>query len=81
MTKTKHSEVYALLKGEILGGKYGKSRAVPSEMQLSRRCACSRTTVRKAMDELRHEITSLTSPHIIPQLRRERAYNDCIKKV
>lgn len=55
MTETKHSEVYALLKGEILGGKYGKSRALPSEMQLSRRCACSRTTVRKAMDELRHE--------------------------
>lgn len=55
MTETKHGEVYALLKGEILGGKYGKSRAFPSEAMLMRRCACSRTTVRKALDELRHE--------------------------
>ncbi len=34
MTKTKYSEVYELLKSEILEGKYGKSLAVPSEMQL-----------------------------------------------
>ena len=51
----KHRKLYDLLKGEILGGKYGAARAFPSEAQLSRRCDCSRITVRKALDGLRHE--------------------------
>ena len=56
MTKvSKHQKLYDLLKGEILGGKYGARDAFPSEAQLSRRCDCSRITVRKALDELRHE--------------------------
>lgn len=56
MTKvSKHRKLYDLLKAEILGGKYGATCAFPSEAQLSRRCACSRITVRKALDELRHE--------------------------
>lgn len=56
MTKvSKHRKLYDLLKEEILGGKYGVSCAFPSEAQLSRRCDCSRITVRKALDELRHE--------------------------
>ena len=56
MTKvSKHRKLYTLLKEEILGGKYGVTCAFPSEAQLSRRCDCSRITVRKALDELRHE--------------------------
>lgn len=55
MRELKHRNLYDLLKGEILGGKYCKSCAFPSEAQLSRRCGCSRITVRKALDELRHE--------------------------
>ena len=55
MKLSKHRKLYDLLKGEILEGKYGVARAFPSEAQLSRRCDCSRITVRKALDELRHE--------------------------
>lgn len=55
MGETKHRELYERLRIEILAGKYGRGRAFPSEAQLSRRHACSRTTVRKALDELRHE--------------------------
>ena len=52
---SKHRKLYDMLKEEILGGKYGEACAFPSEAQLSRRCDCSRITVRKALDELRHE--------------------------
>ena len=55
MRESKHRKLYELLKVEILGGKYGATRAFPSEAQLERRCDCSRITVRKALDELRHE--------------------------
>lgn len=55
MREPKHRKMHELLKAEILGGKYGKTRAFPSEAQLSRRYDCSRITVRKALDELRHE--------------------------
>ena len=51
----KHRKLYQLLREEILGGKYGTRCAFPSEAQLSRRCGCSRITVRRALDELRHE--------------------------
>lgn len=55
MREAKHRKLYELLKAEILGGKYGVAGAFPSEAQLARRCGCSRITVRKALDELRHE--------------------------
>jgi len=55
MKEPKHKKVYDLLKGEIFGGKYGVKGAFPSEAQLSRRHGCSRITIRKALDELRHE--------------------------
>lgn len=55
MGDVKHKELYECLRAEILAGKYGHERAFPSEAQLSRRHGCSRTTVRKALDELRHE--------------------------
>lgn len=55
MSEPKHRKLYELLKAEILEGKYCATGAFPSEAQLSRRCGCSRITVRKALDELRHE--------------------------
>lgn len=55
MREPKHRKLYEQLKAEILEGKYGVTGAFPSEAQLSRRSGCSRITVRKALDELRHE--------------------------
>jgi len=51
----KYKKLYNLLKAEILGGKYEKTQAFPSEAQLAHRYAYSRTTIRKALDELRYE--------------------------
>lgn len=53
--ETKYRKLYELLKAEIFAGKYGTTCAFPSEAQLSRRFGYSRITVRKALDELRHE--------------------------
>lgn len=55
MHEIKHKRLYEILKAEILAGTYGQARAFPSEAQLSRRLGYSRTTVRRALDELRHE--------------------------
>lgn len=55
MHEVKHKRLYEILKAEILAGTYGQPRAFPSEAQLSRRLGSSRTTVRRALDELRHE--------------------------
>lgn len=55
MTESKHRKIHALLRKEILEGKYGCAQAMPSEAMLMRRYACSRTTVRTALGELRHE--------------------------
>lgn len=55
MGKVKYRELHDRLKNEILAGKYADRHILPSEAQLSRRYACSRNTVRNALDELRHE--------------------------
>ena len=51
----KHRAILDALKTEILGNKYAVNRAFPSEAQISRKYKVSRTTVRKALDALRHE--------------------------
>ncbi len=55
MGTVKYRELYERLRNEILAGKYADTHVLPSEAQLSRRYACSRNTVRNALDELRHE--------------------------
>lgn len=52
---SKYREIYDILRGEILAGKFGRMRLLPSEAQLARRHACSRNTVRSALNELSHE--------------------------
>jgi LacI family transcriptional regulator len=53
MGDVKHRVLADALKADILNGKYRMNRAFPSEAQVSRRFKVSRTTVRKAFDDLR----------------------------
>ena len=52
-TETKYRAIFEVLKDEILGGKYAKTRKLPSEAQLMRRFGGSRATVIHALQELR----------------------------
>ena len=49
---TKYKAIFETLKDEILGGKYAKTRKLPSEAQLMRRFGGSRVTVIHALQEL-----------------------------
>lgn len=51
----KHKILYQWIKNEILSGNRSPESVLPSESQFIRRFGYSRTTVRKALDELRHE--------------------------
>lgn len=55
MELPKHRRLYEVLRGEILENKYGGTGNFPSEAQLVRRSGYSRTTIRKALEELQHE--------------------------
>lgn len=55
MEMPKHQQLYEDLRRKVLGGKYGGEVPFPSEAQIARRCGYSRTTIRKALDELRHD--------------------------
>lgn len=55
MGMSKHQQLYEDLRREVLGGKYSGGNPFPSEAQIARRCGYSRTTIRKALDELRHD--------------------------
>ena len=50
--ETKYRAIFEVLKDEILGGKYAKTRKLPSEAQLRRRFGGSRATVIHALQEL-----------------------------
>ncbi len=50
--ETKYRAIFEALKDEILGGKYAKTRKLPSEAQLRRRFGGSRATVIHALQEL-----------------------------
>ena len=50
-----YKDILALLKSEILGGKYSFSRKLPSSTALSRRFKATRFTIRQALDRLRQE--------------------------
>ena len=50
--ETKYRAIFEVLKDEILGGKYAKTRKLPSESQLMRRFGGSRVTVIHALQEL-----------------------------
>ena len=52
---TKHGDLYARIKAEILAGKYGNAQALPSEVSLVRRFGVSRTTVQRALRDLERE--------------------------
>ena len=51
--ETKYRAIFEALRDEILGGKYAKTRKLPSEAQLMRRFGGSRVTVIHALQELR----------------------------
>lgn len=55
MMETKHGDLYARIKAEILGGKYGDAQALPSEVSLVRRFGVSRTTVQRALRDFERE--------------------------
>ena len=55
MTEVKHRKLFETLKANILANAYGAGHAFPSEAQLFRTYGVSRTTIRKALDDLRHE--------------------------
>jgi len=50
--ETKYRAIFEVLKDEILGGKYAKTRKLPSEAQLRRRFGGSRATVIHALQDL-----------------------------
>ena len=54
-TEIKYRVIFETLKDEILGGKYAKTRKLPSEAQLMRRFGGSRVTVIHALQELRNK--------------------------
>lgn len=51
----KHRKVYAVLRHDILTGKYNADGKFPSEGMLIRRFGVSRITIRRAMDDLKNE--------------------------
>ncbi|EGT4218610.1 GntR family transcriptional regulator [Clostridioides difficile] len=55
MAKNKFSEIYEVLKEEILDGKYTSNMMLPTELQLIERFSCSRNTVRRAISQLNTE--------------------------
>ncbi len=55
MAKNKFSEIYEVLKEEILDGKYTSNMMLPTELQLIERFSCSRNTVRRAISQLNAE--------------------------
>ena len=73
---TKHGDLYARLKAEILGGKYGDAQALPSEVSLVRRFGVSRTTVQRALRDFEREGLIEKKPRkgsfVIPAERRNQ---------
>lgn len=73
---TKHGDLYARIKAEILGGKYGDAQALPSEVSLVRRFGVSRTTVQRALRDFEREGLVEKKPRrgsfVVPAERRNR---------
>ena len=73
---TKHGDLYARIKSEILGGKYGDAQALPSEFSLVRRFGVSRTTVQRALRDFEREGLVEKKPRkgtfVVPAERRNR---------
>ena len=55
MKETKYKEIYNFLKGQIQQGNYKTGEFLPSENDLCSRFLITRTTARKALDELSRE--------------------------
>ena len=53
-SQSKHMMIFETLRGEILGGAFGRIGRLPSEAQLVTRFGVSRPTVVRAMQELEH---------------------------
>ena len=51
----RYREVWTSLREEILQGRYSASTAFPSAVQLARRFNTTRATIRRALDQLRHD--------------------------
>ncbi|MCQ2394526.1 MAG: GntR family transcriptional regulator [Kiritimatiellae bacterium] len=51
----RYREVWTVLREEILQGRYSASAAFPSAVQLARRFNTTRATIRRALDQLRHD--------------------------
>ena len=73
---TKHGDLYARIKAEILGGKYGDAQALPSEVSLARRFGVSRTTVQRTLRDFEREGLVEKKPRkgsfVVPAERRDR---------
>ena len=73
---TKHGDLYARIKSEILGGKYGDAQALPSEVSLARRFGVSRTTVQRTLRDFEREGLVEKKPRkgsfVVPAGRRNR---------
>ena len=73
---TKHGDLYARIKAEILGGKYGDAQALPSEISLVRRFGVSRTTVQRTLRDFEREGLVEKKPRkgsfVVPAERRNR---------
>ena len=73
---TKHGDLYARIKAEIFGGKYGDAQVLPSEVSLVRRFGVSRTTVQRALRDFEREGLVEKKPRkgsfVVPVERRNR---------
>ena len=73
---TKHGDLHARIKADILGGKYGDAQALPSEIALVRRFGVSRTTVQRALRDLEREglveKVQRKGSFVVPSARRDR---------
>ena len=73
---TKHGDLYARIKADILGGKYGDAQALPSEISLVRRFGVSRTTVQRALRDFEREGLVVKVPRkgtfVVPADRRNK---------
>ena len=55
MAQSKHRDIFDQLKADILGGKYGDGKPLPSAFALMKKFGVARGTVDRAMTALEHE--------------------------
>lgn len=55
MPKTKYTEIYDILKQNLLKGCYDENHMLPTEQQLTSQFDCSRNTIRRAIAQLQEE--------------------------